>query len=76
MLSARPAIWHWEDRRTMTYFEKIKQNDEAFLAGMIAELMVYQTADLLGLQADKLKHTRTCAKAEIEKLLKSEADNG
>lgn len=59
----------------MTYFEKIKQNDEAFLAGMIAELMVYQTADLLGLPVNKLKYARTCAKAEIEKLLKSEADN-
>ena len=76
MLSARPAIWRLEGRQTMTYFEKIKQNDEAFLAGMIAEIMVYQIADLLGLPADKFKYARTCAKEEIEKLLKSEADNG
>ena len=57
----------------MTFFEKVKQNDENYLAGMIAELMIRQTADWLGVPEKKLVKSRMLAQKGIVKLLKTEA---
>lgn len=57
----------------MTFFEKVKQNDENYLAGMIAELMIRNTAYMLDVPEKKLIKAKMRAHEEIVKLLKTEA---